>query len=205
MEIYQIDANSLLEQLNSNVKTGLTTEEVLKRQLADGKNELAEKKKKTLFKMFLEQFKDFLVIILLIAAGVSIVTGILTNEGLIDGIIILAIVILNAILGVTQEQKASNALAALKKLSSPHAKVLRNGKTVEIASPELVRGDIVFLEVGDFIPADIRLIESTNLQIDEAALTGESQPVEKYARMTYEETKPLAERQNMTYMSTLVS
>ncbi|MDD4595640.1 MAG: calcium-translocating P-type ATPase, PMCA-type [Candidatus Izemoplasmatales bacterium] len=205
MEAYQIEAKSLLQQLDTNAKTGLTNEEVIKRQLADGKNELAEKKKKTLFRMFLEQFKDFLVIILLIAAGISVVTGILTNEGLLDGIIIFTVVILNAILGVTQEQKANNALAALKKMSSPHAKVLRNGKTCEIASPELVRGDIVFLEVGDFIPADVRLIESTNFQTDEAALTGESQPVEKYAKQTYEETKPLAERQNMTYMSTLVS
>jgi Ca2+-transporting ATPase len=205
MEKYQIEPKELFQTSNVNSKTGLSNEEVLERQRAEGLNELAEKKKKGLFVMFLEQFKDFLVIILLIAAAISIVTGILSDEGIVDGIIILAIVILNAILGVSQEQKATNALAALKKMSSPHAKVLRNGKTVEIATSQIVRGDIVLLETGDLVPADLRLFDTTNLQIEEAALTGESQPVEKDGKITYSETKQLAERQNMAFMSTLVT
>jgi Ca2+-transporting ATPase len=205
METYQIDRKLLLEQLQTTTKAGLSTEEVASRQLRDGKNELAEKKHRSLIQMFLDQFKDFLVIILLLAAAISIVTGILQNEGLLDGFIILAIVLLNAILGVTQEQKASNALAALKKMSSPHAKVMRDGKTVEIASWELVRGDIVFLETGDFVPADLRLLETTNLQVDESALTGESAPVEKNGKVTFTEAKTLAERTNMSFMSTLVT
>jgi len=205
MEIYQLTHEEIVEKTESNRKTGLTSEQVAAKQLRDGKNELAEKKRKSFFMMFLDQFKDFLVIILLVAAGISIVTGILTDDGLLDGIIILTIVILNAILGVSQEQKASNALAALKKMSSPHAKVLRNGKTIEVASSELVRGDLVFLETGDFVPADVRLLESTNFQADESALTGESQPVEKNAKLTYKDSKPLAERQNMSFMSTLVT
>jgi len=205
MEKYQIEPKELFQTSNVNPKTGLSTEEVLERQRAEGLNELAEKKKKGLFVMFLEQFKDFLVIILLIAAAISIITGILSDEGIVDGIIILAIVILNAVLGVSQEQKATNALAALKKMSSPHAKVLRNGKTVEIATSQIVRGDIVLLETGDLVPADLRLFDTTNLQIEEAALTGESQPVEKDGKITYSETKQLAERQNMAFMSTLVT
>ncbi len=205
MEKYQIEPKELFQTNNVNPKTGLSSEEVLEKQRAEGLNELAEKKKKSLFVMFLEQFKDFLVIILLIAAAISIVTGILSDEGIVDGIIILAIVILNAVLGVSQEQKATNALAALKKMSSPHAKVLRNGKTLEIATSQIVRGDIVLLETGDLVPADLRLFDTTNLQIEEAALTGESQPVEKDGKITYSETKQLAERQNMAFMSTLVT
>lgn len=205
METYQMNKPEVLAELRTDLKTGLSAAEAAARQAAEGRNELAEKKRKTLFRMFLDQFKDFLVIILLVAAGISIVTAILQHESLLDGFIILAIVILNAVLGVSQEQKANNALAALKKMSSPHAKVLRDGKTVGIASADLVRGDIVFLEVGDFVPADVRLLDSTNLRCDESALTGESQPVEKDARTVFPDGKPLAERQNMAFMSTLVS
>ncbi|MGI6392919.1 MAG: calcium-translocating P-type ATPase, PMCA-type [Candidatus Izemoplasmatales bacterium] len=205
MEFYQKEAKAVIEELNTSRKHGLSSEKVKKLQEQHGKNELREKKKKTLFQMFLDQFKDFLVIILLIAAFVSIIMGIIGEEGLVDGFIILAIVILNAILGVNQEQKASNALAALKKMSSPHAKVIRDGMMNEIDSAELVPGDIVYLETGDYVCADIRLIESTNLKIDESALTGESEPVEKDANITYDSEIVLAERYNLAYMSTLVA
>lgn len=205
MENYQKTVEAILKEQNVELKKGLTSAEVLERQERFGRNELREKKKKTFFQMFLDQFKDFLVVILLIAAAISIIMGILTDEGMIDGIVILAIVILNAILGVTQEQKANNALAALKKMSSPHAKVLRDGSIKEVASPELTIGDIVYLETGDFVAADIRLLESTNLKLDESALTGESNPVEKDAKIVYEEERLLAERYNLAYMSTLVS
>jgi Ca2+-transporting ATPase len=205
MEAYQRSIPQTIEETKTNIKKGLTSEEVLHRQSLYGYNQLAAKKQKSLFQLFLSQFKDFLVIILLIAAAISILTGLLTHEGLLDGIIILAIVILNAILGVSQEQKANHALAALKKMSSPHAKVLRNGHVSEINTSDLVVGDVILLETGDFIPADVRLIDSTNLQVDEAALTGESHPVEKYAKIHFSESKPLAERQNSGYMSTLVT
>ena len=207
MELYQKNVKEVLKEFQVDAKKGLTTEQVLAQQEKYGKNELREKKKITLFQMFLEQFKDFLVIILLIAAIISIVMGLFSpdGDGLIDGFVILAIVILNAVLGVTQEQKANNALDALKKMSSPHAKVLRNGALKEISSTELTVGDIVYLETGDYVAADLRLIESTNLKIDESALTGESQPVEKDAKLVYEKEIVLAERYNLAYMSTLIS
>jgi Ca2+-transporting ATPase len=205
MNDYQKSIKEVLETHSVDIREGLSTEEVLKRQEKYGLNELREKKKKTLFQMFLDQFKDFLVIILLIAAAISIVVGIIEGEGLVDGIIILAIVVLNSVLGVVQEQRASNALAALKKMSSPSAKVIRNGKPVEVKSTELTVGDIVMLETGDYVAADIRLLESTNLRSDESALTGESTPVEKDALAVLSEDTVLAERENSVYMSTLIT
>lgn len=205
MEFFSEKKDDVLKELNVNPKQGLNESELLARQEKYGLNQLRETKKKTLFMMFLDQFKDFLVIILIIAAAVSIVVGIIEGEGLIDGFIILAIVLLNAVLGVNQEQKANNALAALKKMSSPHAKVIRNGKTVEISSEELTVGDIVILETGDYIAADIRLIESTNLKVDESSLTGESTSVSKDAELVLKEGTVLAERENSVYMSTLVT
>ena len=148
----------------------------------------------------LEQLKDFLVIILIIAAVISIVLG----EAL-EGIIILAIVVLNTILGVYQENKASNALKALKEMASPHAKVLRNGQIVEVASSDVVPGDITILEAGDYIPADLRLIETVNLKIDEAALTGESVPVEKDANVVLPMDAGLGDRINSAYMGTVLT
>ncbi|HRX91794.1 MAG TPA: calcium-translocating P-type ATPase, PMCA-type [Candidatus Izemoplasmatales bacterium] len=205
MDAYQKNGEELLKEQNVKLKEGLSSEEALSRQERFGKNELKEKKKISLFQMFLEQFKDFLVIILLIAALVSIITAIISGEGFVDGIAILVIVIINAVLGVSQEQKANNALAALKKMSSPHAKVLRDGVIKEISSTDLTVGDIVYLETGDYVAADIRLLESTNLQINESALTGESQPVDKDARIVYHDEALLAERHNVAYMSTLVT
>ena len=205
MNYYSKDVKQILAEQSVDLKKGLSTEEVLNRQEKYGLNELREKKKKTIVQLFLAQFNDFLVIILLIAAAISIVLGIIEGEGLVDGIIILAIVILNSVLGVVQEQRANNALAALKKMSSPSAKVIRNGKTIEIKSQELTVGDIVLLETGDYVAADIRLLESTNLRSDESALTGESTPVEKDATKVLKEATELADRQNSVYMSTLIT
>ncbi|MBN2540582.1 MAG: cation-translocating P-type ATPase [Bacilli bacterium] len=211
MNDYQKTIQTVLEEQAVDIENGLSNEEVLKRQEEFGLNELREKKKTTLFEMFVEQFKDFLVIILLVAAGISIALPFIEGDGpvgvgdFIDGIVILAIVILNAVLGVVQEQRANNALAALKKMSSPSVKVLRNGKAVEIPSPQLTVGDIVLLETGDFVSGDIRLLESTNLRSDESALTGESTPVEKDALATFSDEKVLAERSNSVYMSTLIT
>lgn len=205
MEYFSKKKNDILKELNVNPKQGLSDAEVLTRQEQYGLNQLRESKKKTLFMMFIDQFKDFLVIILIIAAIVSVVVGFVEGEGLIDGIIIIAIVLLNAVLGVNQEQKANNALAALKKMSSPNAKVIRNGKTIEISSEQLTVGDIVLLETGDFVAADIRLLDSTNLKTDESSLTGESTSVTKDAEIELGDNTALAERKNSVYMSTLVT
>lgn len=205
MEVFSQTKEEFIKGMDVNPKKGLTPEQVQERQERYGPNQLRESKKKTVFMMFLDQFKDFLVIILIIAAMVSLIVGIIEGEGLIDGIIIIAIVLLNAVLGVNQEQKANNALAALKKMSSPHAKVIRDGKTIEVSSTELTVGDVVLLETGDYIAADIRLIESTNLKADESSLTGESTSVEKHADADIDESTVLAERSNSVYMSTLVT
>ncbi|HOO43528.1 MAG TPA: HAD-IC family P-type ATPase, partial [Bacillota bacterium] len=205
MKDYQKTVEQIIQEQSVNIDKGLSKDEVLQRQELYGPNELREKRKTTLFEMFLAQFNDFLVIILLIAAAVSIVLGIIGEEGLVDGIVILAIVILNAVLGVIQEQRANNALAALKKMSSPSAKVIRDGKAMEIPSPQLTIGDIVLLETGDYVAADIRLLDSTNLRSDESALTGESTPVEKDALAELKAETVLAERRNSVYMSTLVT
>ena len=205
MKDYQKTVEQIIQEQSVDIDQGLSKDEVLQRQELYGPNELREKRKTTLFEMFLAQFNDFLVIILLIAAAVSIVLGIIGEEGLVDGIVILAIVILNAVLGVIQEQRANNALAALKKMSSPSAKVIRDGKAMEIPSPQLTIGDIVLLETGDYVAADIRLLDSTNLRSDESALTGESTPVEKDALAELKAETVLAERRNSVYMSTLVT
>ncbi|MFA5007478.1 MAG: cation-translocating P-type ATPase [Candidatus Izemoplasmatales bacterium] len=205
MERYLGTIDSTLSELGTDARHGLTSSEAASRILRDGKNTLREKRRKSLFGMFLDQFKDFLVVILLVAAAISIVTAAIEGEGLVDGLVILAIVVLNAVLGVSQEQKASNALAALRRMSSPHAKVLRDGRVVEVDSADLAVGDVVFLETGDSVSADLRLIASSNLKIDESALTGESVPVEKDAKIVYDAERPLAERANSAFMSTLVS
>jgi len=205
MNEYQKSREEILSEQAVDYERGLSSEEVIKRQEKYGPNELREKKKITLFQMFLAQFNDFLVIILLIAAAISIVLGLIGEGELVDGIVILAIVILNSVLGVVQEQRANNALAALKKMSSPSAKVIRDGKPVEVASPNLTIGDIVLLETGDFVAADIRLLDSTNLRSDESALTGESTPVEKDAEAMFDKETVLAERRNSVYMSTLIT
>ncbi len=207
MNDYQKTVKEILDEHSVDIQQGLSSEEVARRQEQYGLNELREKRKTTLFEMFLAQFKDFLVIILLVAAAISIIMSFIdaAGEGLVDGIVILAIVILNAVLGVVQEQRANNALAALKKMSSPNAKVIRNGKAVEIPSPQLTVGDIVLLETGDYVAADIRLLDSTNLRTDESALTGESTPVEKDAAVNYDKEIALAERENSVFMSTLIT
>jgi len=159
------------EELQTNINVGLSNEEVTKRREKYGSNMLETKKPKTLFQMFVEQFKDFMIIILIIAAVVSGVVGVMEGEGFTDSIIILLIVIINAVVGVVQEGKAAKSLEALKKMSSHVAKVIRDGKLVVIPSEELVPGDIVELETGDFVPADLRIIEAVNLKSQEAALT----------------------------------
>jgi len=194
-----------VEDLNTNVDSGLSSNEAKARQEKYGLNELKAKKKKSLFQKFLEQFKDFMIIVLIISAVVSGIIGVMEGEGLTDTIIILIVVIVNAIIGVAQENKAEKSLEALQKLSSHVAKVIRDGKLVVLPSKELVPGDIVILETGDYIPADLRLIEAVNLKVQEAALTGESVPVEKIIDEIKEENIGIGDRTNMTFSSSLVT
>ena len=191
--------------LNTDLEKGLTTEEVEKRQEKYGLNELKAKKKKSLLQKFLEQFKDFSIIVLIIAAIVSGAVGIAEGEGITDTIIILIVVIVNAIIGVTQEAKAEKSLEALQKLTDHASKVIRNGEITVIPAKELVPGDIVVLDTGDYIPADLRIIEAVNLKSQEASLTGESVPVEKNREVIEDAEVGIGDRLNMLFSSSLVT
>lgn len=188
------------EELSVDLKKGLSKDEVHKRLEKYGHNELKEKEKEPIWVKIAKQLKDFLVIILIIA---SIVSGLVGEIS--DSIVIIAIVIVNAVLGVVQEGKAEKALEALKKMSAPNARVLRNGHVEIIPAKNLVPGDVVLIEAGDSIPADMRLIESSNLKVEEASLTGESVPTEKDAAKAFDNEVPIGDRVNMAYMSTIVT
>ena len=205
MNWFNKDVEEVSKTLNTDLEKGLSEEEAKKRQKENGYNELQEKKKKSLFVKFLEQFKDFMIIILIIAAIISGVVGQMQGEGFTDSIIILIVVILNAVIGVIQENKAEKSLEALKKMSSYSAKVMRDGKVTVIPSRELVPGDIVVLDTGDYVPADIRLVDAVNLKAQEASLTGESVPVEKDAATIENEEVSLGDRTNMLFSSSLVT
>ena len=193
------------KDLNTDLEKGLTTEEVQKRQEKYGLNELKAKKKKSLLQKFLEQFKDFSIIVLIIAAIVSGAVGIAEGEGITDTIIILIVVIVNAIIGVTQEAKAEKSLEALQKLTDHASKVIRNGEITVIPAKELVPGDIVVLDTGDYIPADLRIIEAVNLKSQEASLTGESVPIEKNIEVIEDSEVGIGDRLNMLFSSSLVT
>lgn len=197
---YNRTAEVVAEELSVNINTGLSREEVRARQQKYGYNEFEKRKKRSLFLKFLDQFKSFMIIVLLVAAAISGIVGYLNSEGFTDAIIILIIVILNAIIGVFQEAKAEKSLEALEKLSSSHSKVVRDGETEIVESRDLVPGDIVILDTGDSVPADIRITESHNLNSQEAALTGESVPSEKNTDPV-EGDVPLGDRHNMLFSS----
>lgn len=202
MNGYSEKLTEVLEQYSVSKEQGLSNEQVLEHRNKYGENKLKEKSGETLFHMIIGELLQFLNILLMIAAVVSVVVD---PDHLVDGIFIMAIVVLNVSLSVFQERKATNAVAALKSMSAPSAKVIRNGELVSIDSHELVPGDIIQIEAGDYIPADIRLIESANLKIDESALTGESVPVEKDCEVSLKEQTPIGDRVNMGYMSTIVT
>ena len=193
------------QELQTNVDKGLTTEQVKEKREKYGVNELQSAKKKTLLQRFIDQFKDFSIIILIIAAIVSGIVGVAEGEGITDTIIILIVVIVNAIIGVTQESKAEKSLEALQKLTDHAAKVIRNGEITVIPAKELVPGDIVVLDTGDYIPADLRIIEAVNLKSQEASLTGESVPVEKNADKIDDSEIGIGDRLNMLFSSSLVT
>ena len=181
-DFYNCSVAEVETQLRTSIASGLTDDMVAERLGRDGYNEFERKKHKSLLVKFLDQYKSFMILVLLAAAVISGVVGYIEGEGFTDAVIILVIVVLNAVIGVAQEAKAEKSLDALEKLSSPHSTVLRNGQVCEIEARELVAGDVVLLETGDSVPADIRLTEAVNLKIQEAALTGESAPGEKFTR-----------------------
>lgn len=201
---YNLPVSELTEQLHTDLSKGLTGEEAKRRLEQNGPNEFKKEKKKGVLAKFFEQFKSFMILVLLVAAVISGVVGYMNGEGFTDAIIILAIVILNAIIGVAQELKAEKSLEALEKMSAPYSKVIRNGQVETIPSREIVTGDVVVIETGDLVPADMRLVESFNLKVEEAALTGESVPENKHIDVIEGEV-PLGDRENMAYSSTLVS
>ncbi|WP_027308558.1 calcium-translocating P-type ATPase, SERCA-type [Caloramator sp. ALD01] len=196
---YNLTREQIFDELKTTEK-GITEQEAKNRLEQYGYNEFREKKGKTTLQKFLDQFKDFLVIILIVAAIISGLVG-----EVADTVIILLVVILNAILGVIQENKAEESLNALKKMAAPLAHVIRDGKSKEIPARELVIGDIVVLEAGKYVPADLRLIETSNLKIEEAALTGESVPVDKNSDLLEENNIPIGDRKNMAFMSSMVT
>ena len=206
-EFYSCPQDDVVKDLATDARKGLTEEEAQARRARYGENKLREQKKKSMFVRFLEQFKDVMIIILLIAACVSF--GVIcyevfgTGEGeaieFVEPALIIFIVVLNAVMGVIQESKAEKALEALKNMSAPHARVLRDGKEKFIQASELVPGDIIHLEAGDFVPADARLLTSSNLKSEESALTGESVPAEKDARAEVKGNASVGDRTNMVF------
>ncbi len=197
---HRLPAELVADELRTHLAAGLTHAQAQERFSEHGPNELVERPRPGFLRLLLEQFKSFLVILLIVAALVSIALG-----EVVDATAILAIVVLNAVLGVIQKSKAEQALAALKKMAAPTAQVVRDGYQQSVPARELVPGDIVLLEAGNYIPADLRLIESINLKIEEASLTGESVPSEKDAGVVIDGDVPIGDRRNSAFMSTLVT
>ena len=199
MEYYRQKKDEIAKELNTDLKQGLSAKEAQEKLAQVGPNALVEGKKKSTFQVFLEQFKDLMVIILIIAAIISAFTGSLEST-----LVIIVVLILNAILGTVQHVKAEKSLESLKSLSAPTAKVLRNGQKMEIEAKDLVPGDILLLEAGDLVTADGRILENYSLQVNESSLTGESTNVDKLDT-DFEKEVPLADRVNMVYSSSLVT
>ncbi|MCD6490283.1 MAG: calcium-translocating P-type ATPase, PMCA-type, partial [Thermodesulfobacterium sp.] len=199
MDYFQKSAKEVLELLKISIN-GFSEKEARRRLEFYGKNILESKKKKTAFQIFLSQFKDFLIFILIIAAVISGFVG-----ELLDTITIVVILFINALIGFVQEYRAEKAMEALSKMASPYAVVIRENKTKKILAEELVPGDIVLLEAGDIVPADIRLLEAHQLKLDESPLTGESVPVLKHTEPILEKNVPISEKKNMVFKGTLVT
>ncbi|PKN82444.1 MAG: ATPase, partial [Chloroflexi bacterium HGW-Chloroflexi-8] len=197
---HSLTINETVHKLQSHIENGLSTPEAETRLAQYGYNQLQEGKRTTFLQMVISQLNNFVVILLVVASIISAFLG-----EWVDASAILAIVILNTIMGVVQENRAEQALAALKKLAAPDAQVLRNGRRETISSTKLVPGDIVFLEAGYFIPADVRLLEAINLRVEEAALTGESVPVQKNESIILENDASLGDRKNAAFMGTTVA
>lgn len=197
---HALDLDRVLARLETSPQRGLTSEEAARRLERYGRNELLEKPRPSFWQLVFNQLNNFVIILLIVASVISALLGDWVEAGAI-----LLIVVLNAVLGVVQEQRAEEALAALKKLASPEAQVLRDGLHRSVPAAELVPGDVVFLEAGNYVPADMRLLEAVNLRVEEAALTGESVPVEKSATLILDQEASLGDRKNTVFMGTVVS
>ncbi len=200
MSWHSLKTDEVLKHLDTLADQGLSEAEAQRRLQTYGPNELAEKPPTSFLQMLWDQFNNFVIMMLIVAAVLSAILG-----DYVEAAAILAIVILNATLGVVQERRAEQALAALKKLAAPEAHVIRDGGRKTVPSPQVVPGDVVLLEAGNYIPADVRLLEAFNLRIEEAALTGESVPVQKDAATALEKEIPLGDRKNTAFMGTLVN
>ena len=187
--------DDVVSGLQTHVDQGLTQQEAQDRLRKFGPNELTEKPQPGFLALLWDQFNNYLVIILIVAALIALALG-----EWVDSIAIMIIVVLNAVVGVIQESKAEQALAALKKMSAPNAQVIRDGLQTTIPGRELAPGDVVLLEAGNYVPADMRLITSVNLKVEEASLTGESVPVEKNAGAVLDKDIPLGDRRNSAFM-----
>ena len=199
------ELSQVLKKLKTNEKLGLKADEAKSRLETYGENKLKEKKKESLFVKFIKEFNDFMIIALIVAAIISAVVSKLNGEAdYVDSIIIIAIVIFNAIMGLVQEEKAEKSLEALKKMSAPSAKVIRDGRVQEIDALQVVPGDIVVLEAGNYVPADCRLINSYNLKIEESALTGETIPTNKDSGRILKENTAMGDLCNMAFATTVV-
>ncbi len=190
----------VVRELGSDLEHGLSQGEAQARLRRFGANELTERPRPGFLALLWDQFNNYLVILLIGAAVVALLLG-----EYVDSIAIMCIVVLNAVIGVIQESKAEQALTALKKMAAPNAQVIRDGRQLTIPARELVPGDVVLLEAGNYVPADMRLVTSVNLKIEEASLTGESVPVEKDARLVLEREIPLGDRRNFAFLSTLIT
>ena len=199
-EWHRLDAQEAVRQIHSDIQNGLNAAEVARRVTEHGPNELVERRGKSPWAILLEQFTGIMVVILMISAVVSIILG-----ETIDALVILIIVVLNAVLGFTQEYRAEQAMSALKRMAVPHVRVRRDGHLKEISARELVPGDIILLETGNSVPADARLLETANLRVQEAVLTGESEAVEKDTAPLADENPPLGDRINSIFMGTVVT
>ena len=201
MAFYNQPTEKILRQFSVNEKSGLSMEQISELQAKYGPNKLKEKKKKSNMQRFFDQFKDVMILILIAAAVISFVIACVEGNPMefFEPVLILLIVVLNAFMGMLQESKAEKALDALKSMSAPHARVLRDGEERMIDASELVPGDIIRLEAGDFIPADARLLHSVSLKSEESALTGESVPSEKDAQAIIDEKAALGDRNNMVF------
>ena len=203
---YDKSTEEVARRLKTNTKIGLAETEVEKRKLKFGKNKLEEQEKEPIYIKFIKQFNDFMIIILIIASIVSAVVSKMQGENdYFDSIIIIAIVILNAIMGLVQEERAEKSIESLKKMTPEMAKVMRDGKVEEVVAEELVPGDIIELEDGKYVPADCRIIESYNLKIEESSLTGETEPVTKSKEILHEKNITLGDLKNMAFMTTIVT
>lgn len=204
-QFYNQDIDEILRLFDVSAERGLSDAEAKMRLETYGPNRLETTKQRSTWQIFVDQFKGSMVMILFIAAIISGIIGVQSGEGLLDTVVILAILVVNAIIGTVEEKKAQSSLEALKKMSAPRSKVLRDGEITEISSTEIVPGDIVVLDTGDIIPADMRLIEVVNLKIQESALTGESVPVEKNTATLDTEDVPLGDRENMVFSTCVVT